>query len=88
MADSCGAFDGVAGGVRDREGFMFLGFAQSDGRIEPWNSGGRSREVPGEPGSLLEGMVLGDRSRNLPLFSSVMTTSSLLHLTAVSGKKI
>lgn len=49
---------------------------------------GRSRELPGEPGSLLEGMVLGDRSRNLPLFSSVMTTTSLRHLTAVSGKKI
>jgi len=49
---------------------------------------GSSREVPGEPGSLLEGMVLGDRSRNLPLFSSVMTTNYLTHLTAVSGKKI
>lgn len=49
---------------------------------------GRSRELPGEPGSLLEGMVLGDRSGNLPLFSSVMTTTSLRHLTAVSGKKI
>jgi hypothetical protein len=44
-----------------------------------------AREVPREPGSLLEGMVLGDRSHNLPLFSSVMTTTSLTHLTVVSG---
>lgn len=43
MADSGGAFDGVAGSLRDCEGACFFssclrGFAQCDGRIELWKS--------------------------------------------------
>ncbi|MDP5226026.1 MULTISPECIES: ComEC/Rec2 family competence protein [Arthrobacter] len=45
----------------------------------------RSAAIPGEPGSLLEGMVLGERSRNGPGFIAVMTSTGLTHLTAVSG---
>ena len=45
----------------------------------------RSRSIPGEPGALLDGMVLGDRSRRSPESTAVMTTTGLTHLTAVSG---
>ena len=45
-----------------------------------------SRTVPGEPGALLEGMVLGDRGRRTPEFTAVMTSTGLSHLTAVSGE--
>lgn len=45
----------------------------------------RSRAVPGDPGALLDGMVIGDRSRQTPESAAVMTTTGLTHLTAVSG---
>ncbi|MDQ0708676.1 competence protein ComEC [Arthrobacter woluwensis] len=45
----------------------------------------RSRAVAGDPGALLDGMVLGDRSRAAPESAAVMTTTGLTHLTAVSG---
>lgn len=44
-----------------------------------------SRAVAGDPGALLDGMVLGDRSRASPASAAVMTTTGLTHLTAVSG---
>lgn len=45
----------------------------------------RSQAIPGDPGALLDGMVLGDRSRQTPESAAVMTTTGLTHLTAVSG---
>ncbi|MFJ3957815.1 ComEC/Rec2 family competence protein [Arthrobacter sp. NPDC090010] len=45
----------------------------------------RAARIPGEEGSLLEGMVLGERSRNTPQFTLVMFSTGLGHLTAVSG---
>ncbi|MEZ2371471.1 ComEC/Rec2 family competence protein [Arthrobacter sp. RCC_34] len=45
----------------------------------------RSRAIPGEPGALLDGMVIGDRGRQTPESAAVMATTGLTHLTAVSG---
>jgi competence protein ComEC len=92
------ALSGTLAATEPGDAVAFLFFASGQPRalagpawLLDWANGLRSRfsdaagELPGDGGALLPGLAIGDTSAVSPALDTAMKTSSLSHLTAVSG---